>query len=80
MARMALVLLLVAASLGGCGGHPKPVPLPESGIELRWPNGAVRVEDAQKDADARCAAAGRHAVLVGETSDGAMTIARFACR
>ena len=73
--KRALVLALLA--LGGCAG-PNFVPNPESGIELRWPNGAGDVEKAQAEAATRCP--GGAAVLGYISSDADETLARFYCR
>ena len=77
-APLLLALILVSLGLGGCAG-PSFVPDPEAGIELRWPNGQGSIDAARAEAEARCAASGRHAVLLMETADRDETLARFAC-
>ncbi len=70
-------LLLAALALAGCAG-PRFVPNPESGIELRWPNGQGTIEEAQAAAQTRCAP--NRAMLAGEFVDRDETLARFYCR
>jgi hypothetical protein len=70
---------LLCLSLGACAG-PSFVANPESGVELRWPNGQGSIEVARNDANARCAAHARHAVLADEFMDRDETLARFYCR
>jgi len=58
---------------------PSFVPHPESGIELRWPNGNGTVDMAQAMADKRCALKSLHAIFTSESMDQDETLARFVC-
>jgi hypothetical protein len=69
--------LLALLALGGCAG-PQFVQNPERGIELRWPNGAGDIQEAQQDAGTRCP--GGTAALGYITSDQDETLVRFYCR
>lgn len=73
--KCALVATLLA--LGGCAG-PEFVENPESGIELRWPNGSDSLKEAEVMAETRCPP-GR-AQLDGLFTDRDETLARFYCR
>jgi hypothetical protein len=64
--------------LVGCAG-PAFLPNPESGVELRWPNGQGSIDEAQAKADTRCQAEAKHAVLEDEFMDRDETVARFHC-
>jgi hypothetical protein len=69
-------LMLALLALSGCTG-PTFVQNPESGVELRWPNGAGDLREAQALAGTRCP--GGAAALGYITSDSDETVAGFTC-